>query len=179
MYPRDIRIANPQEALIVEQALAMYREMREAAAAAPDGQVLSVAESLAISRGRELTCKSLQAVLQEEAQASEKKGSRSNLRMRRQWRTSRGTKADDPHGGGRVDVMAGVLRLSRLPPGPSRSGSAAGRPRWPQSPSGTAALFGRRELVVRSSQRPSRRTERLESFGEHGAEGLPGRSVAD
>jgi hypothetical protein len=74
MYPREIRVENPQEALIVEQALAMYREVREAAAAAPDGQVLSVAESLAISRGRELTCKSLQTVLQEEAQASEKKG---------------------------------------------------------------------------------------------------------
>ena len=31
MYPRDIRIENPEEALIVEQALAMYREMRRAA----------------------------------------------------------------------------------------------------------------------------------------------------
>ncbi len=74
MYPRDIRVENPQEALIVEQALAMYREMRNAAAAAPDGEVLSVAEGLAMARGRELTRKSLQTVLQEEAQASEKKG---------------------------------------------------------------------------------------------------------
>ena len=45
MYPRDIRVESPQEALIVEQALAMYREMREAAARAPDGEVLSKAES--------------------------------------------------------------------------------------------------------------------------------------
>jgi hypothetical protein len=74
MYPRNIRVENPQEALIVEQALAMYREMRQAASAAVDGQVLSVAEGLAVTRGRELMCKSLQAVLQEEAQASEKKG---------------------------------------------------------------------------------------------------------
>lgn len=74
MYPRDIRVESPQEALIVEQALAMYREMRKAAADAPDGQVLSVAESLAMSRGRDLTRRSLQSVLQEEATASEKKG---------------------------------------------------------------------------------------------------------
>jgi hypothetical protein len=74
MFPRDIRVENPQEALIVEQALAMYREMRSAAANAPDGQVLSIAESLAVSRGRDLTRRSLQAVLQEEAAASEKKG---------------------------------------------------------------------------------------------------------
>jgi hypothetical protein len=76
MYPRDIRIENPEEALIVEQALAMYREMRCAAAAAPDGHVLSIAESLAVARGRELTRKSLQSVLQEEAREGEKKGAR-------------------------------------------------------------------------------------------------------
>ena len=74
MCPRNIRVENPQEALIVEQALAMYREMRSAAAAASDGEVLSVAERLAMTRGRELTRKSLQTVLQEEAQGSEKKG---------------------------------------------------------------------------------------------------------
>jgi hypothetical protein len=74
MYPREIRVENPREAMIVEQALAMYREMRSAAAAAPDGEVLSVAEGLAMARGRELTRKSLQSVLQEEAEGSEKKG---------------------------------------------------------------------------------------------------------
>ena len=76
MYLRDIRVENPQEALIVEQALAMYREMRDAAARAPDGQVLSVAESLAMTRGRELTRKSLETVLQEEIDDTEKKGRR-------------------------------------------------------------------------------------------------------
>jgi hypothetical protein len=76
MYPRNIRIENPQEALIVEQALAMYREVRSAATAAADGEVLSVAEGLAMARGRELTRKSLEAALQEEAQALEKKGPR-------------------------------------------------------------------------------------------------------
>jgi hypothetical protein len=74
MYPRDIRVESPQEALIVEQALAMYREMREAATNAPDGAVLSRAESLAVTRGRELTRKSLETVLQEEVNVAEKKG---------------------------------------------------------------------------------------------------------
>jgi hypothetical protein len=73
MYPRDVRVENPQEALIVEQALAMYREMRDAAAQAADGEVLNVAESLAVARGRELMRRSLETVLQEEAEASEKK----------------------------------------------------------------------------------------------------------
>jgi hypothetical protein len=74
MYPRDIRVESPQEALIVEQALAMYREMRSAAANAPDGQVLSAAESLAVHRGRDLMRRSLETVLQEETTSAEKKG---------------------------------------------------------------------------------------------------------
>lgn len=77
MYPREIRVENPQEALIVEQALAMYRELRQAAADAPDGQVIDVAERLAIARGRELTRRSVQTILQEEARATEKKVARS------------------------------------------------------------------------------------------------------
>ena len=74
MYPRDIRVNDPSEALIVEQALAMYREMKEAADAAPDGTVFDVAESLAVARGREFTRKSLEVVLQDQAEAVEKKG---------------------------------------------------------------------------------------------------------
>ena len=74
MYPRDIRVENPIEAMIAEQALAMYREMKAAADRAPDGQVLGVAETLAVAKGRELTRKSLEAVLQEQAEEVEKKG---------------------------------------------------------------------------------------------------------
>ena len=74
MYPRDVRVDSPQEALIVEQALAMYRELRDASSRAADGEVISVAESLAVARGRELTRKSLETVLQEEINVSEKKG---------------------------------------------------------------------------------------------------------
>ena len=74
MFPRNIRVENPQEALIVEQALAMYRELRRTATAAPDGAVIAATEQVAIARGRELMRQSLETVLQEEAQAGEKKG---------------------------------------------------------------------------------------------------------
>lgn len=74
MYPRDIRVENPTEALLVEQALAMYRELKRTADEAPDGQVLAQAEMLAVAQGRELTRKNLEAVLREQAEAVEKKG---------------------------------------------------------------------------------------------------------
>lgn len=76
MYPRDIRVNSPLEALVVEQALAMVREMKHAADAAADGKVLDQAESIAVSQGRELTRKSLEAVLNDQAQEVEKKGRR-------------------------------------------------------------------------------------------------------
>ena len=93
MYSREIRVNDPQEALIVEQALAMYREMREAVRNAPDGEVLDRAESLAIARGRELTRKSLETILSEEAQAVEKKGRRAG----RARVAAHGTTAEDVH----------------------------------------------------------------------------------
>jgi len=93
MYPRDIRVNDPQEALVVEQALAMYREMREGARNAPDGQVLDRAESLAVTRGRELTRKSLEAILAEETQAVEKKGRRAG----RARAAAHGTTVEDVH----------------------------------------------------------------------------------
>jgi hypothetical protein len=74
MYRRDVRVNNPTEALVVEQALAMYREMQRTANAAPDGQVLAQVEQLAVIRGREFTRKSLEAVLNEQAEEVEKKG---------------------------------------------------------------------------------------------------------
>ena len=74
MYPRDIRVNDPSEALIIEQALAMYREMKEAADAAADGTVFDTAESLAVARGREFLRRSLEIVLHDQAEGVEKKG---------------------------------------------------------------------------------------------------------
>jgi hypothetical protein len=94
MYPRDIRVNNPTEALIVEQALAMVREMQQTATAAPDGQVLVQVEKVAMSQGRELTRKSLEAVLNDQAPEVEKKGRRAGpVRA-----ADRGTTADANRG---------------------------------------------------------------------------------
>jgi len=62
------------EALLVEQALAMARELQAVADAAPDGQVLAVAELAAVRSGRELTRRALEAALQAQAEPAEKKG---------------------------------------------------------------------------------------------------------
>ncbi|MGH7484898.1 MAG: hypothetical protein ACREMY_04720 [bacterium] len=78
-YPRDIRIENATEALIVEQALAMARDLKRVAEDAPDGQVLARAEQAAVRQGRELTRKSLEAVLNAEGEDLEKKLRRAAL----------------------------------------------------------------------------------------------------
>ena len=74
MDPRDVRVTDPVEALFVEHALAMLREMRSLSDAAPDGQVLAQAEQVAVERGRQLLRRALEAVLNEQAGAVEKKG---------------------------------------------------------------------------------------------------------
>jgi hypothetical protein len=76
MLSRQMQFADEQESLFVEQAQAMYREMRERAHNAPDGQVLAVAEATAITRGRDLVRKGLERVVQTEIVGSEKKGRR-------------------------------------------------------------------------------------------------------
>ena len=74
MTARVIQVENEAEALVVEQALAMYRELNRTCQLAPDGEVLNLAEQLAVERGRELTRKTLEAVLQDQAHEVEKKG---------------------------------------------------------------------------------------------------------
>jgi hypothetical protein len=69
-------VNDPLEALVVEQALAMVRELKQTADAAPDGQVLARVETLAVTRGRELIKRSVQAVLQQQAEEVEKRGPR-------------------------------------------------------------------------------------------------------
>lgn len=78
MYPRDIRVNNASEALVVEQALAMLREMQQVAERAADGEVLKEAEAVAVARGREFMRQSLETVLNDQAGAVEKKGRRAD-----------------------------------------------------------------------------------------------------
>jgi hypothetical protein len=62
------------EAILLEQALAMARELEAVSDAAPDGQVLAVAEQAAVRSGRELTRAALEAALRRQAEAAEGKG---------------------------------------------------------------------------------------------------------
>ena len=76
MQARDVRVADPKDAVLVEQFLAMVRELRTVCQTAPDGQVLGQAEHLAVTRGRELIRKTLEGVLNDQAHEVEKKGRR-------------------------------------------------------------------------------------------------------
>ncbi|KAJ3053906.1 hypothetical protein HK102_011608, partial [Quaeritorhiza haematococci] len=71
---RTVTVRTELEAILVEQALAMARELGAASDAAPDGRVLEIAEEAAVRSGRELTLAALEAALRRQAEASEKKG---------------------------------------------------------------------------------------------------------
>src|SRR5947209_11807107 len=66
----------PLQALLVEQALLLAGQLQATADAAPDGQVLAQVEALAVPAARELARQAVQATLQAQAQAAEKKGRR-------------------------------------------------------------------------------------------------------
>jgi hypothetical protein len=76
MTAQEIRLTDPVEVLVVEQALALVRELQQTCRSAPHGQVLAQAESVALDRGRELTRRALEAVLNQQAEVVEKKGRR-------------------------------------------------------------------------------------------------------
>jgi hypothetical protein len=64
----------PLQALLLEQALLLAKQLETTADAAPDGQVLARVEALAVPAARELARQAVQATLQAQAQAAEKKG---------------------------------------------------------------------------------------------------------
>jgi hypothetical protein len=70
---RMIAVRTELESILVEQALLMARELEAVTDAAPDGQVLAVGELAAVRLGRELTRVALEAALQRQAGAAEKK----------------------------------------------------------------------------------------------------------
>src|SRR4051812_5713647 len=74
MPPRAFRAETPLQALLLEHALALARQLEQAAADAPDGQVLARVEAAAVPAGRELTRKAVEAALQAQAGSAEKKG---------------------------------------------------------------------------------------------------------
>src|SRR5215469_650162 len=61
------------EALVVQHALALYRDTKTLAKNAPQGQFLNCAEAVIMDKGREFLNTSLQAIVQEEINEVEKK----------------------------------------------------------------------------------------------------------
>ena len=74
MNPRMFQADTPLQALLVEQALLLAKQLEQTADAAPDGQVLARVEALAVPAARELARQAVQATLQTQAEAAEKKG---------------------------------------------------------------------------------------------------------
>ena len=65
---------SPEERLIAEQAVLNFRSLNDACDAAADGTVLAVAEKLAVEQGRELIRRTLEASMEQQVKAVEKKG---------------------------------------------------------------------------------------------------------
>jgi hypothetical protein len=74
--PRTFTTRTPLEALVVEQALLLARQVQQAADAAPDGRVLSAVEGAAVPAARELARKAVEAALPAQAEGAEKGGRR-------------------------------------------------------------------------------------------------------
>lgn len=64
----------PLEALLLEQALLLARQLQQAADDAPDGQVLAQVEALAVPAARDRARRAVEAALQQQAGAAGKKG---------------------------------------------------------------------------------------------------------
>jgi hypothetical protein len=77
MKRRTFEAQTPLQALLLEQALLLAQQLEQAAGSAPDGQVLSEVEALAVPAARELARKAVEAALQGQAPSAEKKGPRS------------------------------------------------------------------------------------------------------
>ena len=74
MSQRTFRADTPLQALLLEQALLLAKQLQATADAAPDGQVLAKVEALAVPTARELARRAVEATLQAQAERAEKKG---------------------------------------------------------------------------------------------------------
>ena len=76
MSPRTFQTQTPLEALVVEHALLLARQLQKTADGAPDGKVLAQVEAYTLPAVRELARKAVEAALQTQAERAEKKGRR-------------------------------------------------------------------------------------------------------
>ena len=74
MSQRTFRTPTPLDALLVEQALLLAKQLQTTADDAPDGPVLARVEALAGPAARPRARTAIQAALQNQAEAAETKG---------------------------------------------------------------------------------------------------------
>jgi hypothetical protein len=74
MIRRMMEFESEEELIAAEQAIAMARELKALADAAPDGRVLAVVEAAALEGGRRFVRERLQDALNAQAAVLEKKG---------------------------------------------------------------------------------------------------------
>ena len=137
------------------------------------GKLLSVAESLAVTRGRELTRRSLETVLQEEIAGVNKKDACAKMSVRRARCTSRLPIASDLDGGGLGQAAARVLCLPSMSPGPAWRGPAGGHHGRANASGRADAVLGRGQLVICQRQPVFAPAERIVRVGQQCATGLP------
>ncbi|HEX4621353.1 MAG TPA: hypothetical protein VH208_07285 [Myxococcaceae bacterium] len=71
-----IEYTTEAERLALEQAIAYFAQLRQAAASAPDGTVLDACERVALGHGRALLRDTLASAVQARVDAAEQKGGR-------------------------------------------------------------------------------------------------------
>ena len=78
MPRRTFQTQTPLEALLVEQALLLARQLQKTADDAPDGQVLAAVEATAVPAAHELARKAVEATLQQQVDDMRSNESRSS-----------------------------------------------------------------------------------------------------
>ena len=73
MMMKTFDAETPLQALMMEQALAMAKQLEETGHKAPDGQVLDRLETTVMRQGREFMRRSLEGAMQSEIEEVEKK----------------------------------------------------------------------------------------------------------
>ena len=78
MFPKalTITVTSAAEESLVEQALAMARDLQELAQAAPGGHILDRCEAAAVAKGRASTRQALAQAVAARLEAAQKKGRR-------------------------------------------------------------------------------------------------------
>jgi hypothetical protein len=79
MFPKtlSITVTSATEEMLVEQALAMARDLQHLAGTAPAGQILDRCEEAAVEKGRDFARQALEHTVRQRLEAAQKKGRRS------------------------------------------------------------------------------------------------------